>query len=147
MSAEKADARDAELILKLYELRREAVMREARDAIFVKFHPKSFEDVAGVLKREHPLNTAYRMVSSYWEMAAGFVKHGALNADLFAENCGEGLFLYAKLLPHLERLRKDYAPTACLNMEWVVTHSAEASRRLEGVQKRLQGMAAPAPGK
>ena len=40
-----ADARDAELILRLYELRREPVMRQARDDMFVKFHPKSWEDV------------------------------------------------------------------------------------------------------
>ena len=85
-----ADSRDAELILRLYELRREPVMRQARDDMFVKFHPKSWEDVQAVQKRDHPLNTAYRMVSSYWEMAASFVKLGSLNVDLFAENCGEG---------------------------------------------------------
>lgn len=129
---------DAELILRLYELRREAVMRQARDDVFVKFKPASFEDVAAVQKRDHPLNTAYRMVSSYWEMAAGLAKHGALNLELFAENCGEGLALYAKMLPHVERLRKDYAPNAYQNIEWVVTKSAEAKSRLELFQRRLQ---------
>ena len=136
-----ASAQDAELILKLYDLRREAVMREARSSIFAKFHPRAYEDVTAVQKFDHPLNTAYRMVSSYWEMAAGFVKHGALSADLFAENCGEGLFLYAKMLPHLERFRKEYAPTAYVNLEWLVTNHAEAKRRLEGVQARLAKMA------
>jgi hypothetical protein len=136
-----ADARDAELILRLYELRREAVMRQARDDMFVKFHPRSFEDLQAVLKRDHPLNTAYRMVSSYWEMAASFCKHGSLSLELFAENCGEGLFLYAKVLPHFERLRKEHAPTAYVNMQWVVERSEEARRRLEGVQARLKAMA------
>ncbi len=133
-----ADARDAELILRLYELRREPVMRQARDDVFSKFQPKSFDDVAAVQKRDHPLNTAYRMVSSYWEMAAGLVKHGALNLELFAENCGEGLSLYAKMLPHVERLRKDYGPNAYKNIEWVVSKSAEAKSRLEIFQRRLQ---------
>ena len=133
-----ADARDAELILRLYELRREAVMRQARDDMFVKFHPKSWEDVQAVQKRDHPLNTAYRMVSSYWEMAAGFAKHGSLNVDLFAENCGEGLFLYAKMLPFVERLRTEYAATAYVNMQWVVDRSEEARRRLAAVQARLK---------
>ena len=132
-----ADARDAELILRLYELRREPVMRQARDDMFVKFHPRSFEDVAAVLKRDHPLNTAYRMCSSYWEMAASFCKHGSLSLELFAENCGESLFLYAKMLPFFERLRKEYNATAYANMQWVVERSEEARRRLEGVQKRL----------
>ena len=136
-----ADARDADLILRLYELRREPVMRQARDDMFVKFHPKSFEDVQAVLKRDHPLNTAYRMVSSYWEMAASFPKHGALSLELFAENCGEGLFLYAKVLPYLEKLRQG-APTAYLNMQWVVEQSPEARKRLEITQARLKAMAA-----
>src|SRR5437773_12271676 len=132
---------DAELILKLYDLRREAVMRQARNDVFTKFHPKSFEDVPAVTKPDHPLNTAYRMVSSYWEMAAGLVKHGALDAELFAENCGEGLFLFAKVQPCIERLRKEQAPTAYLNMEWLIQKSPEARRRLETVQKRLSAMA------
>jgi hypothetical protein len=129
---------DAELILRLYDLRREAVMRQARDDVFTKFKPLSFDDVAAVQKREHPLNTAYRMVSSYWEMAAGFARHGALNLELFAENCGEGLALYAKMLPHVERLRKDYAPNAYKNIEWVVAQSPEAKSRLELFVQRLR---------
>jgi len=135
-----ATPQDAELILRLYDLRREAVMRQARNDMFTKFHPKSFEDIAAVLKGDHPVNVAYRMVSSYWEMAAGFVKHGALDSELFAENCGEGLFLFAKVQPHLERLRKEYSPTAYLNMEWVLHKSPETRRRLELVQKRLASM-------
>lgn len=142
MAGKKASAADAELILKLYDFRREAVMRQARADIFSKFVPKSYDEFIAVTKGDHPLNTAYRMVSSYWEMAGGLVKHGALHLELFAENCGEGLFMFAKAQPHLERLRKEVAPTAFLNMEWVVTHSKEAARRLEITKKRLAGMTA-----
>jgi hypothetical protein len=142
MAGKKATAGDGELILRLYDLRRESVMRVARDDMFTKFHPKSYDDFVAVTKRDHPLNTAYRMVSSYWEMAAGLAKHGALHLELFAENCGEGLFLFAKAQPHLERLRKEVAATAYVNMEWVIARSKEAARRLNVTKKRLAAMAA-----
>jgi hypothetical protein len=140
MAGKKATAADGELILKLYDFRREAVMRQARDDIFSKFVPKSCDEFIAVTKRNHPLNTAYRMVSSYWEMAAGLAKHGALHLDLFAENCGEGLFMFAKAQPHLDRLRKEVSSISYVNMEWVVTHSKDAARRLEIVKKRLAAM-------
>ena len=137
-----ASHHDAELILKLYDLRREPVMRQARIDAFSKFQPKSYEDVQAVAtKPDHPANVAYRMVSSYWEMAAGLVKHKALDLELFAENCGEGLFMFAKVEPFLERIRKEIAPTAFQNMEWVVTQSPEARRRLDTIRKRLAAMA------
>lgn len=135
-----ATPHDAELILKLYELRREAVMRQARVDVQTKFIPRSFEDVQAVTKADHPLNTSYRMVSSYWEMASGFVVHKALDLDLFSENCAEGLFLFAKVEPHLERIRKEISPTAYLNMENVVKSSATARFRLEIFRKRVAGM-------
>jgi len=116
-------------------------MRQARSDMFAKFVPKTYDEFVAATNRDHPLNTAYRMVSSYWEMAAGFVKHGALHLELFAENCGEGLFMFAKAQPHLARLREG-TPTAYVNMEWVVTRSKEARRRLEAVQKRLEKMTA-----
>ena len=62
-------------------------MRQARADIFARFVPKTYDDFVAVTKGDHPLNTAYRMVSSYWEMAAGLVKHGSLHLGLFAENC------------------------------------------------------------
>jgi len=142
MAGKKAAAADAELILKLYDLRREPVMRQSRHDVIAKFIPKSYDEFVAVTKGDHPLNTAYRMVSSYWEMAAGLVKHGALHLELFAENCGEGLIMFAKAQPHLDRLRKETAATAYLNMEWVVRHSKEAARRLEIHKKRLAGMTA-----
>ena len=135
-----ASYHDAELVLKLYDLRREPVMRQARIDVFAKFHPKSYEDVLAVTKPDHPVNVAYRMVSSYWEMAAGLVKHKTLDLELFAENCAEGLFMFAKVEPHLERIRKEIAPTAYLNMEHVVRESAEARRRLETIRTRLAAM-------
>lgn len=137
-----ASPQDAELILKLYDLRREPTMRQARVDVQGKFIPKTFAELQAVTKAEHPLNTAYRMVSSYWEMAAGFVKHQALDLDLFSENCAEGLFLFAKVEPFLAELREKTAPHAYVNMEHVVTKSPVAKFRLELFRKRVAGMLA-----
>jgi hypothetical protein len=141
MSKEQPDYQDVDIILRLYDLRREAVMRRSRDAIFREFQPRSWEDVAAVVSNpQHPLNVCYRQVSSYWEMAAGFVRHGVLNPELFAENCGEAMFLFAKIQPHLPKLRET-SPTTFQNLEWLVQNVPAARRRLEIVQARLKAMA------
>lgn len=137
----KATPADGELLLKLYDLRREAVMRQARAEMIAKFVPKSWEEVAAVLKGDHPLNVYYRMVSSYWEMAASMAKYGAIHAELLAENFGEGYINFAKVQPHLAEMRKT-APTAYVNTEWFVKSSKEAKLRYALIQKRVAGMTA-----
>jgi len=136
------DHHDAELVLKLYDLRREAVMRDSRNAIF-GFLPKSYDEFAAVLAPTHPHNAAFRQTSSYWEMAYSFAKHGVLNPDMLIESSAEGLFLYAKALPHLERLRKEYSPTMFSNAEWLVANCPAAARRLELIQSRIAKMMQP----
>ena len=137
----KATAADGELILKLYDLRREAVMRQARADMIAKFVPKSWEEMSAVLKNDHPLNVYYRMVSSYWEMTASLAKHGALHAELLAANFGEGYIIFAKVEPYLPEMRKT-APTAYVNTEWFVKSSKEAKTRYELMKKRVAGMTA-----
>ena len=137
----KATAADGELILKLYDLRRESVMRQARAEMVAKFVPKSWDEVSAVLKGDHPLNVYYRMVSSYWEMTASLARHGALHAELLAENFGEGYINVAKVQPHLAEMRKT-APTAYVNTEWFVGSSKEAKKRYALIQKRVAGMTA-----
>ena len=137
----KATAADGDLILKLYDLRREPVMRLARAEMIAKFVPKSWDEMAAVLKSDHPLNVYYRMVSSYWEMAASMAKTGALHAELLAANFGEGYIMFAKIHPHLAEMRKT-APTAFLNTEWFVKSSKDAKLRYALMQKRVAGMTA-----
>ena len=139
--ARKATPADGELILKLYDLRREAVMRQARADMIAKFVPKSWEEMSAVLKNDHPLNVYYRMVSSYWEMTASLAKHGALHAELLAANFGEGYIIFAKVEPYLPEMRKT-APTAYVNTEWFVKSSKEAKTRYELMKKRVAGMTA-----
>lgn len=90
-------------ILKLYELRSEATMRKARDWFLTGFHPESTQDILNVLVGEH--SAEFRMVASYWDMAAAFVVFGAINGDMFNAINTEHVVVYAKLEPFLSELR------------------------------------------
>jgi hypothetical protein len=135
------DHHDAELLLKLYDLRRESVMRESRKAI-VRFHPRTYEEFVAITNAAHEDNAAFRQVSSYFEMAYSFARHGICHPDLLAESAGEGLLLFAKIRPFLERFRREVSPTAFTNTEWLVEHSASAKQRLEMFQARIAKQAA-----
>jgi hypothetical protein len=139
MSKEVPDHHDAELVLRLYDLRRESVMRESR-ATMAKFLPRAWEDFFAVTQPAHPSNAAFRQVGSYWEMAYGFGRHHIVNPDFLIENTTEGLFLYAKALPFVERYRKEVAPTAFRNAEWITTQCETGKQRLEIVQARVRKM-------
>ena len=130
------DHHDADLVLRLYELRREPIMRQARKAILTQFWPGSFEDVAAVARLEHPLNESYRQVATYWEMAFGMARHGIIQPDYLAEHTGEGLWLLAKIQPFLAQLRET-SPRAYRNAEWLVTHSDTARTILEDIKTRM----------
>jgi hypothetical protein len=134
MPKDYPDHHDAEIILKLYELRREPVMRDSRDAINRTFWPKSWEDVAAVMKPDHPLNAAFRQIGTYWEMVYGMAKHGVVHADFLMESCGEGMVLLAKMRPYLEQYRQAASPRAFVNAEWISTHS-EAGRQVFAAQR------------
>ena len=129
MAKERPDHHDAELALRVYDMRREAVMRESRAAINQKFSPKTFDDVVAALtKGDHPLNSAYRQVASFWEMVYGFARHGIVHTDFWLESNGEGLLVFAKVAPHLDRIRAEISPVAFRNTEWVARESAEGRR-------------------
>lgn len=123
------DHHDAEIVLRLYDMRREPVMRESRHAINRTFWPTSAADVLAVTKLDHPLNAAYRQVTTYWEMAYGMVRHGVLHADFMLDSSGEGLFVYARVAPFLEEVRKAGFPRVFRNAEWVATET-ETGRQL-----------------
>ena len=94
----------ADLIMKLYDLRREELMRKAREWYMKEFHPQNAEDVVSALRGDH--SAYFRMVTSYWEMAASFVNNGAIDWKMFMEaNPGEPVNVFVKLYPCLEELR------------------------------------------
>ena len=98
---------DAEIILKLYELRTEAVMRQARAWITGEFWPATAEGFFAVAENPaDPHNAWLRQVLTYWEMAAAMVLHGAVSAELFVDCNGEGFFLLAKFAPFLNEIRE-----------------------------------------
>lgn len=134
---EHPDHHDAEIVLRVYELRREAVMRESRHAINSKFWPRSFEDVQAVMKLDHPLNAAFRQVTTYWEMVYGMAKHGVVHADFMLESNGEGLFVFARMKPYLQQYREATSPRSLMNAEWIATNSAMGKVLLETFEKRV----------
>jgi len=119
MSKHAPDHHDAELILKVYDLRREPVMRESRDAINKEFWPRTEAEALAILQPDHPLNRAYRQSSTYWEMVYGMAKHGVVHTEFLLESNGEGLLLFARLEPYLAAIRAQTSPRALMNCEWI----------------------------
>ncbi|MGB9360402.1 MAG: hypothetical protein WCA99_02285, partial [Candidatus Sulfotelmatobacter sp.] len=98
----KPTAADAQLILQLYDLRREAEMRKARNWWFTTFWPTSADDFMKIASTPGTQeNNWLRQVSGYWSMAASFVLHGALNEELFLQPAvsGEMFIVFAKVYP------------------------------------------------
>lgn len=139
----KPSHQDADLILKLYELRREPVMRESRTTM-AQWTPKSFEDVKSIIDFNHPSNAAWRQVTGYFEMAFGLARHGIVPADFLAENTSEGLLLFAKIEPFLKQFRKEISPTGFRNSEWIVRKSPWAKDRVAFYQRRFEARDAAA---
>jgi hypothetical protein len=132
---------DAELVLKLYDLRRESVMREARNWM-ATFNPKSIDDVVTVMSNFGSKENAYmRQVCGYWEMVASFIVHGTLNADLAYDTLGEMYFVYAILQPVVEDFRKKFnAPEFFKNVQQVVESTQKGRERVAQVQQRRAEM-------
>jgi hypothetical protein len=129
---------DAEIILKLYELRTEAVMRQARAWVTGEFWPQTAEDYFAVLENPRdPHNAWLRQVTTYWEMAAAMVLHGAVSAELFVDCNGEGFFLLAKFAPILDAIRDKYPAFMSKTRELVNRFSA-AAQRYEVTLKRME---------
>lgn len=132
MLKESPDHRDADLILRIYDLRRETVMRESRYALNRDFWPRTAEEVLDVLRADHPLNTAWRQTVGYWEMVYSMARHGIVHGEFLVENNGEGLLLFARVEPHLAALRTATSPRTLRNTEWVATET-ETGRAIMGV--------------
>jgi hypothetical protein len=131
---------DANLILKLYELRREEVMRKARDW-YIWFNPTSMQDVLDTFMSDK--SAYYRMVTSYWEMAATLVNHGAINEEMFNEANGEQMVVFAKIEPFLAELRTRFeSPQMLANLEKLVMRRPDAKEMLSALRERFKQLAA-----
>ena len=145
MNKEYPDHHDAELVLKLYELRRETVLRESRSLIATKFLPRSFDDVMAVTKFDHPLNLAFRQCSTFWEMTYAMARHGVMHAEFMLESNGEGLLLYSRVEPWLAEYRAQFSPIGFRNAEWVAKETEMGRLLVERFRKRTQMLLQAAP--
>ena len=131
---------DAEIILKLYQLRTEAVMRQARAWVAGEFWPKTADDFFAVLDNPaDPHSPFLRQVLTYWEMAAAMVLHGAVSAELFVDCNGEGFFLLAKFAHILDSIREKNPTFMAKTLELINRFSA-AAQRYDMTLKHVEAM-------
>jgi hypothetical protein len=131
----KATYDDVNLILRLYELRREEKLRQARDWFVKSFHASTIEEFQALCPMGSETNAYFRMVVSYWEMVASFIVAGVLNKELFFQSGGELLFVWERtrdMLP-LQRqafksphMMKNLETVANSMIEWMNARSPEA---------------------
>ena len=142
--SKKATAADAQLIMQLYDLRRETEMRKARNWWVDEFWPQSAEDcmkIVGAMGTQE--NNWLRQVSGYWNMASSFVLNGALSEELFIQPAvsGEMFLIFAKIHPFLKELREKIGdPHMFENIEKVITGSKFGRERLKLTLKRVNAI-------
>lgn len=131
---------DAEIIIKLYQLRTEAVMRKARAWLVGDFWPQTAEEFFAVYDNPADKHNPFiRQVVSYWEMAAAMVIHGAVSAELFVDANAEGFFILAKFRPILDAIREKN-PTFLIKTSEMVKRFSSAAQRFESIKKRVEVM-------
>lgn len=130
---------DVLAILKLYELRGEALMREARAWFFTGFAPRSGKDIVRLMLSGQKQSAFYRMVASHWETAASFVNNGGLDERLFLEGNSEHVVVYAKLQPFLAEMRELMGePDYLANLERLVLKVPDIDKKLENRRRLLE---------
>jgi hypothetical protein len=140
-----ATPQDADLIIKLYDLRRDETMRRARNYFAFEFFPKSADDVRAVITNteEHREQSAYlRQVISYWEMAAAMVNHGSIDRALFFDTNGEFFGVWAKIGDFIEDLRAIFGPQFLANLEKLIAAHPDGAGRVQLMKERFNKMAA-----
>ncbi len=124
----------ADLILKLYDLRREDKMREARNWIF-SFNPKSVDEYWETMM-DPQVGGYLRMVTTYWDMAAALVNHGAIDVEMFNDTVGEHIMVFAKIQPLLAELRERFQnQKAFQHLEKVILDQPDGQERVNKTQE------------
>ena len=140
----KPTVADAQLILQLYDLRREAEMRKARTWWMNEFFPQTADDFLKIAQAMGTQENAWlRQVGGYWGIVTSFVLQGVLNEDLFLQPAfsGELFVMYAKIHPFMKELREKLGdPEAFLNLEKAVTRTKWGKNRLQFMIKRVEVM-------
>lgn len=135
---------DALAILKLYELRGEALMREARHWFFSEFAPQSGKDVVRLMLSGEKQSAYYRMVASHWDVAAALVLGGGIDEQLFLESNSEHVVVFAKLQPLLAEIRETMGePDYLIHLEQLVMKVPNIEKKLENRRRLLARWAQP----
>ena len=130
---------DVIAILKLYEIRGEALMRQARRWFFTEFAPESGKDIVRLMLSGEQHSAFYRMVASHWEVAASFVNNGGIDERLFLEGNTEHVVVFAKLQPFLSEVRETIGePDYLSNLERLVMRLPDIEKKLENRQRLLK---------
>ncbi len=138
---------DAEIILKLYQLRTEAVLRQARAWVVSEFWPATAKEFFALAENPaDPHNAWLRQVLTYWEMAAAMVLHGAVSAELFVDCNSEGFYLLAKFAPLLDAIREKN-PGFMVKTSELVNRFSAAALRYEAVLKNVEARRKSEPKK
>jgi hypothetical protein len=141
---EHPDNYDAELLLRLYELRREEKLRRAREWFIRDFRPKTIEEFGQQCPAGSENNAFFRMVISYWDMAASIVNHGLIKEEFFFENTAEFWIVWHKVKPLVPAMRlerknpltwKNLETLASKYQDWMAKSAPEA---LDTFRKRLE---------
>lgn len=121
---------EANLILRLYEMRRDAEFRKAREWFDTEFNPNSAQDIVEIVSGSFADSARFRMVLTYWEMVAALVNYGAIDADLIHTTNVEHLRYWAKIEPFMTEVRKtagEFLP----ELEKLVKTAPDYEKRLE----------------
>lgn len=133
-----ATATDAELVLRLYDLRREETLRQARRFTVFEFNPKTVEELRAVSRdTSSEKNVCWRQALSYWEMAASLVLHGTIDPELFLESNVEGILLYAKFHHFHAETEKQMGMPFMKNTAMLIEKFPAAKARYEAFLKRF----------
>ena len=138
-----ATAQDAELIIKLYDLRRDETMRKARNFLFFDFFPQSADDIKALFGNPElaQQNAYYRQATSYWDMVAAMVNHGAIDQALFFDTNGEFFVIWAKIGDFVPELRGFFGPQYMVNLEKLIAVHPNGAQRVEMMKARFKNLA------
>ena len=138
----------AELLLKLYELRREGVMRQARGFIGGNFLPVSADDLVAQVSAGNQHSGFILQVYGYWDMVSAFVMHGAVAEQMVYDTCQEMYFQYAKIQPYLDGFRqKMNLPEWMRSLQSVAEYSERSRARMAVMRENVARISALRPEK
>jgi hypothetical protein len=130
---------DALVIIKLYEIRSEALMREARAWFFSEFAPKSGKEIVALLLSGEKQSAYYRMVASHWEVAASLVNNGGIDVKLFLEANTEHIVVFAKLQPFVAEIREILGePDYLMHLEQLVFKVPNVEKKLDNRRRLIE---------